>query len=127
MRRIIFAVLLVCAMCSGSYAVSEDMSAYVRQDVFDAKMDMLLTRLESERQILSEQINALGKRISSANIIGDIMKYLPFIILGAIVIMAYAAIFFEPRTKYRTPEVTIEDVKRLIAEAIAENNAKLRG
>ena len=64
MRRMFFASMLVCVMCSGSYALSEDMNVYVRQDVFDVKMEMLFTRLEGKIDALSERIDNVEKSLS---------------------------------------------------------------
>ncbi len=137
MRKIFCAVLMMFVMCSVSFGASEDMSVYVRQDVFDAKMETLLTRIEGKIDALSERIDGLESRIDAridsverrinyGSIIGDIMKYLPFILISALVLMVYASIFFEERRSSRSPAVTLDDVKRLITEAIAENNAKIR-
>ena len=74
MKKAIVAVVLVCVMSSGAFAVSEDMSVYVRQDVFDAKMETLFlrlhseienlgTRLEGKIETLSERIDGLDKRM----------------------------------------------------------------
>lgn len=75
MRRLLFAVLLVCVMSAGAFAASEDMSIYVRQDVFDAKMETLFlrlhgeienlgTRLEGKIDALSEKIDGVDKKLS---------------------------------------------------------------
>lgn len=64
MKRAIFAAMMVCVMCSGAWAVSDDMSAYVRQDVFDAKMEMILTRIEGKIDALSERIDGVEKSLS---------------------------------------------------------------
>ena len=148
MKKIFCAVLMMFVMCSVSFGASEDRSVYVRKNVFDAKMEILFTRLHSEIEnlgtrledkidALSERIDGLESRIDAridsverrinyGSIIGDIMKYLPFILISALVLMVYASIFFEERRRSRTPFTTVEDVKRLIAEAIAENSAKIR-
>lgn len=137
MKKIFCAALMMFVMCSVSLGASEDMSVYVRQDVFDAKMELLLTRIEGKIDALSERIDGLESRIDAridsverrinyGSIIGDIMKYLPFILISALVLMVYASIFFEERRRSRTPFTTVEDVKRLIKEAIAENSAKIR-
>lgn len=133
MKKIFCAVLMMFVMCPMSLGASEDMSVYVRQDVFDAKMETLLTRIEGKIDALSERIDGVDKkidgverRISYGSIIGDIVKYLPFVIISAIILMAYAAIFFESRTKSRTNFATVEDVRRIANEMIAENNAKIR-
>lgn len=56
MKKIFLAVMIVCVMCSGSYAVSQDMGAYVRQDVFDAKMETLFKRLHSDMESLGTRL-----------------------------------------------------------------------
>ena len=178
MRRVIFAVMLVCFMSAGAFAVSEDMSVYVRQDVFDAKMETLFlrlhgeienlgTRLEGKIDALSEKIDGVDKKLSekidgvdrklsekidgvdrklsekidgvdrklSARIDGvdkridDTHTYIYWILvlLGAIFIMPFVNKFWEFRREHRTPAVTIEDVQRIVMEAISENNARVRG
>ena len=75
MRRVIFAAVLVCVMSARAFAASEDMSVYVRQDVFDAKMETLFlrlhgeienlgTRLEGKIDALSEKIDGVDKKLS---------------------------------------------------------------
>ena len=49
MKKIIAAIIFVVMFASLSYgAVSEDSNIYVRQDVFDAKMEALFSRLHAE-------------------------------------------------------------------------------
>ena len=163
MRRLIFAVVLVFVMSAGAFAASEDMSVYVRQDVFDAKMETLLTRIEGKIDALSEKIDGVEKSLSekidgvekslsekidgvdkklSARMdgldrrIGGLDKriddthtyiYWILVLLGAIFIMPFVNKFWEFRREHRTPAVTIEDVQRIVMEAISENNARVRG
>lgn len=155
MRRVIFAAVLVCAISSGAFAASEDMSVYVRQDVFDAKMETLFlrlhgeienlgTRLEGKIDALSEKIDGVDKKLSekidgvdrklSARIDGvdkridDTHTYIYWILvlLGAILIMPFVNKFWEFRKEQRTPAVTLDDVQRLIEKAINENNKRVR-
>ena len=180
MKKIFCAVLMMFVMCSVSLGASEDMSVYVRQDVFDAKMELLFTRLEGKIDALSERIDGLDKKIDgvekslSERINGleknmdarfegvekrmDVMDkridegfnginkrmdegfsgvnkriddthtfvYWLLVIFGAILIMPFINKFWDFHKEHRTPAVTLEDVKRLITEAIAENNAKIR-
>ena len=185
MRRLIFAVVLVFVMSAGAFAASEDMRVYVRQDVFDAKMETLLTRIEGKIDALSEKIDGVEKSLSekidgvdkklseridgvekslsekidgvdkklsekidgvdkklSARMdgldrrIGGLDKriddthtyiYWILVLLGAIFIMPFVNKFWEFRREHRTPAVTIEDVQRIVMEAISENNARVRG
>ena len=155
MRRVIFAAVLVCVMSAGAFAASEDMSVYVRQDVFDAKMETLFlrlhgeienlgTRLEGKIDALSEKIDGVDKKLSekidgvdrklSARIDGvdkridDTHTYIYWILvlLGAILIMPFVNKFWEFRKEQRTPAVTLEEVQRLIEKAISENNMRVR-
>ena len=137
MKKIFLAVMIVCVMCSGSYAVSQDMSVYVRQDVFDAKMETLFkrlhsdmeslgTRLEGRINTLSQRIDSLERRIGSATTIRDIMMYIPLIILFAIIIMVYVTMFMDMLRERKNPFTTVEDVRRIVREIMAENNAKIR-
>lgn len=166
MKKIFLAVMIVCVMCSGSYAVSQDMSAYVRQDVFDAKMEMLLTRLEGKINALSERIDGLEKRIDAridglekridarfdglekrtdarfdeldkrmndgfnglSKRIDDTHNflYLLLVLFGAIFIIPSISKFWDFNKERKTPFTTVEDVRRIVSEVIAENNAKIR-
>lgn len=77
MKKIVTAMLLILIFSSSSFgAVSEDMSVYVRQDVFDAKMEALFlrlhseienlgARLEGEIKVLSERIDALDTKFTT--------------------------------------------------------------
>lgn len=149
MRKIFLAALMVIAVCSESFAVSQDMGAYVRQDVFDAKMEMLFMRLhgeienlgtrlegkidaldkkiDGEMETLSARLDNVEKDVSYAIRIRDIIMYVPLIFLFAILFMIYASIFLNIYRERRTPAVTLDDVRRIVAEAIAENSAKVRG
>ena len=155
MKRLLFAVVLVCVMSAGTFAASEDMSVYVRQDVFDAKMETLFlrlhgeienlgTRLEGKIDALSEKIDGVDKKLSekidgvdrklSARIDGvdkridDTHTYIYWILvlLGAILIMPFVNKFWEFRKEQRTPAVTLEEVQRLIEKAISDNNMRVR-
>lgn len=169
MKKIFCAVLMMFVMCSVSWSASEDMSVYVRQDVFDAKMETLFlrlhseienlgTRLEGKIDALSERIDGLDKKIDgvekslSERINGlekkmdarfegvekrmDVMDkriddthnflYLILVLLGIMLAVPFINKYWDFHKEHRTPAVTLEDVKRLITEAIAENNAKIR-
>lgn len=54
------------------------------------------------------------------------MMYIPLIILFAIVIMIYITMFMDILRERKTPFTTVEDVRRIASEIIAENNAKIR-
>lgn len=131
MGKFLSAVFLAVLLSSASYgATSEDMSVYVRQDVFDAKMEALFTRLDakigelknelkSEISELRGDIKALSSRIDGLEKrVEDTHTYAYWFI---IIFLAMLALPFVNRwlEKYeeRKSNVTLEDVKRLIAEA----------
>lgn len=133
MRRIVIAILLVLMVASGSYgAVSEDMSEYVRKDVFDAKMEALFNRLHvdigevrGDIKALSGRIDGLDKRMDSLDKRIDDLRngiYLWLVAIGLVIAWPKLVEKFQSWGKSK-PMVTIEDVKRLIEE----NNAKLQG
>ncbi|MBQ6775039.1 MAG: hypothetical protein IJP53_01105 [Synergistaceae bacterium] len=55
MKKIFLAVALACLMSSSCYGAASD-DVYVRQDVFDAKMEALFNRLDGRINALSEQM-----------------------------------------------------------------------
>ena len=55
-------------MSSVSYcAVSEDMNVYVRQDVFDAKMEAFFNRIHTDMAEMRSDIRALSEKIDGVN------------------------------------------------------------
>ena len=165
MKKLFFALVLLCIMCSASHAVSEDMSVYVRQDVFDAKMEMLFLRLHGEIENLGTRIEALSARIDaldkkidgvdrslsekidgvnrslsekidgvnrslSARIDGvdkriedtHTFVYWILVLFGAIFLMPFVNKFWEFYRERRTPALTVEDVQRIVNEAIRQRS-----
>ena len=129
MRKILAGIALVLITCSASYgAVSEDMSVYVRRDVFDAKMEGFMKEIRGEFQVMNAKIEALSRRMDDnyRNLearIGDLREYIYWLIvlLGIIICLPIVQKIFQS-VKESRPTVTLEDVKRLIEE----NNAELR-
>ncbi|MBR2208187.1 MAG: hypothetical protein IJ859_05185 [Synergistaceae bacterium] len=144
MRKIFAMIFLLLILSSASYgATSEDSSVYVRQDVFDAKMEAFMAeirigneRLQGELQVINAKLEALNKRLddfqvstsnrfddlqaSTAGRIDDVktIVYWGLSILGLLIAFAiFGPSFGEFLRNLRTPSVTLEDVKRLIAEA----------
>ena len=144
-----FFILLIQSVSFG--AVSEDVNVYVRQDVFDVKMEALFNRLHAElsefkseiKTEISEirgDIKALSERVDGVNInlsnrIDDLDKriddlrngfYLAMVVFGILLGLPAFNKFYadlkEKKEKIRAPQLTIEDVKRLIEE----NNIMLR-
>ena len=142
MKRIFLAVVLVLVTASASCAgVSEDI--YVRQDVFDAKMEAFLNRmlveLENVRGDIKDvkgDIKALSSRIDSVesklsfridSVEGkvDVLQTVVYWGLGILSLLitsfVLAPVVGAVVQKMKAPSIGIEDVKRLIEE----NNAKL--
>ena len=65
MRRVIEVLMLMLTMNAGvSFgAVSEDMSVYLRKDVFDAKMEAFMNEIRGEFQVMNAKIDALSRRV----------------------------------------------------------------
>ena len=130
-------VLLMCNVCWG--AVSEDMSIYLRKDVFDAKMESFMKEMRGEFQVMNAKLEALSRRVddnyhnleqridnnyhSLDTRISDVRNdvYLGLVILGIIVSLPVAQKMLSSR-EVKRQMITLEDVKRLIEE----NNAELR-
>ena len=116
MKKLVIALLLILntGVCFG--ASSEDMSVYLRKDVFDAKMDEFMKEIRGEFQVVNTKIDALSRRIDD--------KYLLMVVLGIIISLPIVQKMLQSREERRASHghtVTLEDVKRLIAE----NNAEL--
>ena len=135
MKIISIVLVLLLIMGSASYGVvSEDMSVYVRKDVFDAKMEAFMSEIRlmneqvrGEIRALSTRIDGvetyLGTRINSVEKSISSLEVMIYWILGTLSV-AFAALALTPYLKeIRRPSITLEDVRRLIEE----NNMKLKG
>ena len=131
MRKFLSAALLVILFSSVSYgAVSGDMSVYVRQDVFEARMDRLeaminekLTKFASEIQssiqdirgdikVLNARVDGLEKRMSG-------LETTVYWILGLLSFVVGALALTPLLKEVRKPSITLEDVERLIDAKLA--------
>ncbi|MBR0316185.1 MAG: hypothetical protein IJQ99_04915 [Synergistaceae bacterium] len=140
MRKIFLTIVIILTtliLSSVSFgAVSEDMNVYVRQDVFDAKMEALFERLHGEMVVLSERMDkqfaelrgeikgemrALSARIDGLeHRIGDVHNFLYWLIVlfGIILVLPFVNKIWDKLWESRSkPSFTLDDVKRLIAEA----------
>lgn len=134
MKKIFSGLLFIFIFSSVSYgAVSQDI--YVRQDVFDAKMEALFERFHGEFKALSEKIDGVEKTLSekidgvdktlSRRIDGlekrieDTNNFLYYLLVlfGAMLILPFVNKWWENR---KESSFTLDDVKKLIADAIAE-------
>ena len=110
MKKILLSMLLICSLESASLAASEDV--YVRQDVFDAKMEAFMAEIRGEFQKINIKFEALDKRISdsethTSNRIEDLktMVYWEFSILGLLVAFA----IFAPSFSHACAEIKISN------------------
>ena len=148
MKKILIVLMFLLSSVSASYAASEDMNVYVRQDVFEAKMETLFLRLHAEIENLgnridgnikelSARIDGLDKRIDGLDKridgldkridgldkrIDDTHNFLYYllVLLGAMLLMPTINRWWESREEKKRfePSFTLDDVKRLIAEAM---------
>ena len=126
MKKFLSVMMLILIFSSVSFgAVSEDMNVYVRQDVFDAKMEALFERLhgEMDRQFaeIKGEIRSLSARIDGLeHRIGDVHNFLYWLIVlfGIILVLPFVNKLWDKLWESRNvPSFTLDDVKRLIAEA----------
>ena len=137
MKKILLILLLLSCSVSASYAASEDMSVYVRQDVFDAKMETLFNRIHSEIEgvrgdikALSERIDGLDKRIDGLDKrIDDTHNFLYYllVLLGAMLLMPAINRWWESREEKKRVEVplTVDMVNELIAKALSNRTPQV--
>ncbi len=129
MRKISTIILLLLMMSSACYgAVSEDMSVYVRKDVFDAKMEAFMAEIRLMNGQLQSEIRELGSRIDRVETridgVEKRMSSLETMIywILATLSVSFAVLALAPYFKeIRKPSITLDEVKRLIEE----NNVKL--
>ena len=136
MKKVFAAIFLILILSSVSYgAASEDKNIYVRQDVFDAKMESLFLRLHGEIENLGNKINGridafvaemngnlreLSARIDGIEKRMDTMNtflYYLLVLLAALIVLPYVNKWLEGREIKKQSSITLEDVKRLIEEA----------
>ena len=139
MKKAVLSLIMMLIMVSGSNgAVSEDMSVYVRKDVFEVYMQNINTNMERILQkldSLENKINDVSDRLSNLSgrvdglesRMGDLGNYiyLVLVMLGIIVSLPIIQKVFQGLEKPKENQsrtATFEDVMRLIEE----NNLKLR-
>mgnify|MGYP002623920419 CR=1 FL=1 len=147
-RKILAAMLLVLVVSSMSYAAeSEDMSVYLRRDVFDAKMDAFMAEIRLMNQQLRNEINdkfaevdkkfaevdnklvkldarmdGLDARMNGLEKQMSSIETMIYWILGTLGVV-FAGLALGPYLKdFRKPSFTLDDVKRLLEE----HDTKLR-
>ena len=125
-------LVLICLLSSASVAaVSEDTGIYLRQDVFDAKIEVLNSDMKlrdekifNEMRLINSKLETLNNRITeSENNTSDRIEDLKTIvywglsILGLLIAFAaFAPSLGEFLRNLRKPSITREDVERIIEE-----------
>lgn len=132
MKKAVAALVLV--LCLGAVSFGEeakDSGVYLRQDVFEAKMDAFMKEIRGELQVMNAKIDALSRRVddnyrSLDTRISDLSNilYLFMVLLGVVISLPIVQKILQGREERKeadTKTEIIEEVKRLIAE----NNAEL--
>ena len=138
MKKLLIALALICTLSAAALgAESQDMSVYVRQDVYNSDMRNINDKLNNILEVLKAQgeaINKLNNSIATLSErtdgnyknldtrINDLRQdiYLGLVILGLLAGFPAAKEFFKWREETkeakeaRKPSITLEDVERLI-------------
>ena len=135
MKKLLLAIAIICTLSGATLgATSEDMSVYVRQDVYNSdmrnindKLNSILEELRAQREelktlnstvaVLSERTDGNYKNLDGR--INDLRQdiYLGLVILGLLAGFPAAKEFFkwrEETREARKPSFTLEDVEQLI-------------
>ena len=131
MKKLFLAVTLIVTIATAALgAVSEDMNVYVRQDVFEARMEAFMAEIRFGNEQLRGDIKELNGRIDGLNgridgISGRMdglekrmsgLETTVYWILGLLSFVV-AAIALTPLLKeIHKPQITLDDVRRLIEE-----------
>ena len=137
MRKILLSLMLIATLyCSGVYGATSD-DVYLRKDVFDAKMDAFMAEIRGDIKELSARIDgridSLEKRIDGVDKrIDDSHNffYLILVGLGVLIAMPFMQKLHIEREIKREKTVqilTVDDVKKLINEAMMSNNLSVQG
>ncbi|MBR1485817.1 MAG: hypothetical protein IJ597_00995 [Synergistaceae bacterium] len=133
MKKFFTVIFLLLILSSVSFAASsEDVreNLYVRQDIFEIEMknihstlEKILNKLDAQEKSINALANAVA--VSSARIDGiekrmDTMNtflYYLLVLLAALIVLPYVIKWLEGREIKKQLSITLEDIKRLIAEA----------
>ncbi|MBQ6115172.1 MAG: hypothetical protein IJL11_07330 [Synergistaceae bacterium] len=137
MKKILIAIIItITATASALGAASSDIheGVYLRQDVFEAKMDAFMAEIrlmnEQLRSELNSRIDATNARIDVTNARLDELKtavYWGIGLLGLLITLAAAAPYIVKvlqSINIPKPTLTIEDVERLIDAKLQSKNAQ---
>lgn len=126
MKKIALSLILSFVFCVGAFGASND-DIYLRKDAFDAKIEALCNRLHNEIQILSQNIDVKSESLDYRIKDSRLYFYLIIILLVDIIFQNWVNLHRKTQEKAVQP-FTLDDVKKLIDEAIkANNNMILQG
>ncbi|MBR2207223.1 MAG: hypothetical protein IJ859_00265 [Synergistaceae bacterium] len=136
MKKIFLTLCLVLSLCSYSYGAASD-DIYVRKDVFEVemrnvnlKLDNVLAKLNQQGEeikalaqsvaVLSERVDGNYKNLDAR--MNDLRNglYLGLVLFAAVLLLTFFNKWWEVLDEKRqaaVPTFTLDDVKRLIAEA----------
>ena len=135
-KILIAAIITITATASALGAASSDIheGVYLRQDVFEAKMDAFMAEIrlmnEQLRSELNSRIDATNARIDVTNARLDELKtavYWGIGLLGLLITLAAAAPYIVKvlqSINIPKPTLTLEDVERLIDAKLQAKNAQ---
>ena len=127
MKKILTALLLVFVLESVSFAASSN-DVYVRQDVFDAKMDLLFTKIDALETKMDAKFDALESRLNAkidvldariTNIENNVSWWIGGLTLF-LTGLALIPLIWALVEKFRKPLITLDDVRRLISEELSK-------
>ena len=137
MKKILMAmIIMITAAASALGAASSDIheGVYLRQDVFEAKMDAFIAEIrlmnEQLRSELNSRIDATNARIDVTNARLDELKtavYWGIALLGILITLAAVAPYLVKvlqSINIPKPTLTLEDVERLIDAKLQAKNAQ---
>ena len=139
MKKVLFILLFILHSSLVYGATSDDV--YLRKDVFEAKMDAFMaevrlgfSEIRGEIKELSARMNGLEKQVDSLETsfnkrIDDTNNflYLILVIIGAIPFIQKWLDSREIKKEKAAQSFTLDDVKKLINEAIRANNLTIQG
>ena len=139
MKKIFLTLLLLLFFCFNAYGASSE-DVYLRQDVFNAKIEALFARIDGLEKTLSAQIAGTNQRID-AQIAGTNQRidgtnqriddlhnffYLILVGIGLLIAMPFIPKAFEVLKVNSKPSLTIEEVKQVFQELMEEREKNIR-
>ena len=128
--KVVSVMLMLILPATVHGAASEDLTRYIRKDVYavemsgiNSKLDMVLQKLDKQEAAINEisvRLSHLSGRVDGLDArVGDLRNdiYLWLVVLGIVIALPFVQRLLQTVTESRKPSLTLEDVKRLIEEA----------